>query len=151
MAIELPVFRLGEPVLAKVGGVIVSLWPEFRESQEKGLVIFRVGGGGGGGTGVSEVGATGLVFGGDSAFEGDHGIAGSEDAILLRDSFFWGCFCVTSGITGSSAVGISKRIPYTLNVSGMTNPWAARSKDHRRDLHCLEKHVKDVSRSVPSP
>ncbi len=115
MAIELAVFRLGEPVLGKTDGATVSLWPEFRESQEKGLVIFRVGGGGGGGTVVS-VGGTGLVLGGDSAFEGDHGMAGREDAMLLRESFFVGCFSVgcfsTSGTTCSSASKISGCIPY---------------------------------------
>lgn len=93
VATELAVFRLGEPVLPRAAGATFSLGPEFLDSQEKGLVIFRAGGGGGGGTVVLEVGGTGLGFGGDSAFDGDHGIEGREDAMLLRESFFVGCFC----------------------------------------------------------
>lgn len=65
VAIELAVFRLGEPVVVKAGGATFSLAPEFRDSQENGLVIFLAGGGGGSGPVV--LGGTGLVFGGDSA------------------------------------------------------------------------------------
>lgn len=98
-------FRLGEPVLPRAAGATFSLGPEFLDSQEKGLVIFRAGGGGGGGTVVLEVGGTGLGFGGDSAFDGDHGIEGREDAMLLRESFFVGCFCAAG--TGWSSFGYS--------------------------------------------
>lgn len=83
--------------------VSLSLCVEFRDSQAKGPVIFREGGGGatiGAGDGVVLVGF-GLVFGGESGL-GDHGIAGNEAAILLRESFFEGCFSGTGGGGSSS-------------------------------------------------
>jgi len=104
VATELAVFRLGEPVLV-IAEVVFSFWPEFRDNQAKGLVIFRVGAGAGGIV-VLEVGATGLVFGGES-FEGDHGIEGRDDVILLRESFFVGCFS-GSAAGCSSAFNMSK-------------------------------------------
>lgn len=100
MAIELAVFLRGE-VAAVTGGdvtVSLSLCVEFRDSQENGPVIFREGGGGAT-TGAGDGVGFGLVFGGESGL-GDHGIAGNEAVILLRESFFEGCFSGTGG--GSS-------------------------------------------------
>jgi hypothetical protein len=103
VATELAVFRRGEPVLVIAEEVVFSFWPEFRDSQAKGLVIFRVGAGAGGIV-VLGAGATGLVFGGES-FEGDHGIEGRDDAILLRESFFVGCF--SGSVAGCSSASAS--------------------------------------------
>lgn len=108
-------------MLPKVDGG-VSFWPEFRDNQEKGLVIFRVGGGGGGGTVALETVVTGLVLGVESAFEGDHGIEGSEDVMLLRESFFVGCFAI-SGTTGSSVFTVSLFFPCTSSSLAQPTFW----------------------------
>lgn len=83
VAIELAVFRRGE---ATVGGELLSLSldTEFRESHEKGLVSFRLGGGGATGGGATDVTEGWGLFAGDSA-GGDHGIAGSAFVMLLKD------------------------------------------------------------------
>jgi hypothetical protein len=76
-------------------------------------VIFRVGGGGTGDAVGLEMGGTGLVLGGDSKFEGDHGMEGREDAMLLRESFLVGCRWGSDTTTWSSA---SRIISYTSHV-----------------------------------
>lgn len=86
-----------------VGGdalVSLSLLVEFRESQEKGLVSFLLGGAGGllsdeeaGGAAAAAAaapaGAGAGLLEGDSA-GGDHGIVGNEFVMLLKDNVLLG-------------------------------------------------------------
>lgn len=84
---ELAVFLRGELCAGGDGWLSLSLPVEVRESQAKGLVSFRVGGGGfeavGGGATAGADG-TGLLEG-DSE-DGDHGIEGRALVMLLKDS-----------------------------------------------------------------
>jgi hypothetical protein len=78
------------------GGVLGSLLEELRDSQENGLVSFRVGGGGfaGGCGGGAEIEAAGLLTGGSVA-GGDQGTLGKALAMLPMDNVLLGCpFCV---------------------------------------------------------
>lgn len=70
-----------------------SLCVEFRDNQENGPVIFRVGGVG---AAAGAVVGFGLVFGGDSVAGGD-GDQGIVIPILPRESFLDGCFATTRG------------------------------------------------------
>jgi hypothetical protein len=105
VAMELAVFLRGDGWAVPVS---LSLPVEFRESQENGLVSFRVGGGGavvefvagggGGGGATAEVRGFGLRDG-ESAV-GDHGIDGSALVMLLRDIVLLGC-SFSTGLLGS--------------------------------------------------
>ena len=106
---ELAVFRRGDGWAVAVS---LSLPVEFRESQENGLVSFRVGGGGaaveavagggGGGGATAEAREFGLRDG-DSAV-GDHGIEGRALVMLLRDIVLLGCSFSTGLLVSLTAL-----------------------------------------------
>lgn len=86
------------------GDTATSFDDEFLDIQANGLVNFRVGGRGC----VAPMGTGGVTelmvadLGAVSVVEGDQGIAGRELAMLLRDSFFLGCFTGSAAMTSDA-------------------------------------------------
>lgn len=99
---ELAVFLLGDTSAVVGGETAISFELEFLDIHENGLVNFLVGGAGGappsgpGSPADPAIAALGAV----SVAGGDQGIAGSELAMLLNDSFFLGAF---AGCAGSAS------------------------------------------------
>lgn len=135
---ELAVSLLGERRGADGGDTAGSLLVELLDNHEKGLesllreVEVRSGAGGFSGTGGP---ADAFVLGGDSVAGGDHGIAGKEFAMLLKDSFLEICFGGTGG--GSSVQPEISRLQGYKHQHVLSLPYLSaglrRPEDHRRD------------------
>lgn len=96
--------------------------PEFRDSQAKGLVSFRVGGAGTGAGAVvgKEVGTAaaggdcergeGFLTGDSLTAGGDHGIEGRALVILLSESVLEGSFSVGALLGPDEMIYVSKAL-----------------------------------------
>lgn len=95
-------FRRGEACGG--GEVSFSLLVLFRDSQEKGLVSFLVGGPGGGGRAAEDAACGGGAAGttgdlaGDGSAGGDHGMDGRAPVMLLMDIFLGGSGFSSTGL-----------------------------------------------------